>query len=77
MVAMKPVARIYDGMLAEHLTSHRQTAFFGGPRQAGKTTACRSDADSYANGDNIDDRAACRSFHGPFHPPPRVWHVTA
>ena len=31
-------------------------AFVSGPRQVGKTTTCRSQADHYANWDNIDDR---------------------
>ncbi|MCY4221519.1 MAG: AAA family ATPase [Thiotrichales bacterium] len=48
--------RIYDSLFAEHLASHRQMAFVSGPRQVGKTTACRFHADAYVNWDNIDDR---------------------
>ena len=48
--------RIYDSLFAEHLASHRQMAFVSGPRQVGKTTACRLHADAYVNWDNIDDR---------------------
>lgn len=48
--------RLYSSMLAEHLRQHRQMAFVSGPRQVGKTTACRSLADAYLNWDNSDDR---------------------
>jgi predicted AAA+ superfamily ATPase len=48
--------RIYDGILEEHLTKHRQMAFVTGPRQVGKTTTCRAHADSYLDWDNVDDR---------------------
>ena len=48
--------RIYDAMLAEHLAGHRQMAFLSGPRQVGKTTTCRLQADAYVNWDNLDDR---------------------
>ena len=50
-------ARIYDGMLADHLRSQRQMAMISGPRQVGKTTTCRLLADAYLNWDNGDDRA--------------------
>ena len=50
------VPRIYDSLLAEHLASNRQMAFFSGPRQVGKTTTCRLRADAYVNWDDIDDR---------------------
>ena len=56
MVTMKAKKRIYDTVLAEHLTKHRQMALVSGPRQVGKTTTCRNHADSYANWDNVDDR---------------------
>lgn len=49
--------RLYDTLLAEHLSAHRQMAFITGPRQVGKTTTCRNHADGYANWDNLDDRA--------------------
>lgn len=49
--------RIYDAILAEHLTQQRQMAFVSGPRQVGKTTTCRGHADVYADWDNEDDRA--------------------
>jgi len=53
---MKSKNRIYDTLLAEHLSANRQMAFVTGPRQVGKTTTCRNHADNYANWDNIDDR---------------------
>ena len=54
--AMRVKRRIYDALLSEHLSSHRQMAFVSGPRQVGKTTTCRNHADTYANWDNLDDR---------------------
>lgn len=48
--------RIYDGVLREHLVEHRQMALVSGPRQVGKTTACRAISDHYLNWDNPDDR---------------------
>ena len=48
--------RTYDSLLAEHLASHRQMAFVSGPRQVGKTTACRLHADACVNWDDVDDR---------------------
>lgn len=48
--------RIYDALLGEHLSQHRQMAFVSGPRQVGKTTTCRGHADFYVNWDNEDDR---------------------
>jgi predicted AAA+ superfamily ATPase len=56
MDSMKARTRIYDAILEEHLAQHRQMAFVSGPRQVGKTTTCRSHADTYANWDNLDDR---------------------
>ena len=53
---MKAKRRVYDSMLIEHLTNHRQMVFVTGPRQVGKTTTCRNHANSYTNWDNIDDR---------------------
>lgn len=58
MVSMKPVTRIYDRFLAEHLAQHRQMALVSGPRQVGKTTTCRNHADNYANWDNTDDQTS-------------------
>ncbi len=58
MVGMKPLPRIYDRILAEHLTQHRQMALVSGPRQVGKTTTCRNHADRYTNWDNTDDQAS-------------------
>lgn len=49
--------RFYDSLLSEHLSSQRQMAFVSGPRQVGKTTACRNLAEHYLNWDNTDDRA--------------------
>jgi predicted AAA+ superfamily ATPase len=43
-------------MLAEHLASHRQMAFFTGPRQVGKTTTCGQVADWQLNWDDEADR---------------------
>jgi len=34
--------RLYDSILRDHLSQHRQMAFVTGPRQVGKTTACRA-----------------------------------
>jgi uncharacterized protein len=48
--------RLYDAILAEHLSTQRQMAFVTGPRQVGKTTTCRNLADHYLNWDNTDDR---------------------
>lgn len=48
--------RLYDGLLAAHVAQHRQMAFVTGPRQVGKTTACRKHASTYLSWDNADDR---------------------
>jgi predicted AAA+ superfamily ATPase len=48
--------RFYDALLRDHLARHRQMALVSGPRQVGKTTACRALADAYLNWDNVDDR---------------------
>lgn len=48
--------RFYDTLLREHLATHRQMALVCGPRQVGKTTACRNLASVYLNWDNLDDR---------------------
>lgn len=53
---METRKRLYDTILSEHLSSQRQMAFVTGPRQVGKTTACRNLSDSYLNWDNTDDR---------------------
>lgn len=53
---MKTRKRIYDTVLTDHLSKHRQMAFVSGPRQVGKTTTCRSHADTYSNWDNTDHR---------------------
>lgn len=62
---MKPAQRLYDHFLAEHFELHRQMALVSGPRQVGKTTTCRSHADSYTNWDNTDDQASILA--GPAH----------
>ena len=48
--------RIYDAILREHLSSHRQMAFVSGPRQVGKTTTCRAVGTQYFNRDSDADR---------------------
>jgi len=48
--------RLYTAILRDHLNRHRQMAWVAGPRQVGKTTACRSMGDAYLNWDNADDR---------------------
>lgn len=53
---METKKRLYDTILSEHLASQRQMAFVTGPRQVGKTTACRNLSDSYLNWDNTDNR---------------------
>lgn len=55
--------RFYDALLRDHLAAHRQMALVSGPRQVGKTTACRAVADAYLNWDNVDDRR--RLLKGP------------
>ena len=52
----QPAPRIYDAILAEHLSGERQMAFVSGPRQVGKTTTCRSAGDDYLDWDNSDHR---------------------
>ena len=53
---MSAVPRIYDSLVADHLANNRQMAFVSGPRQVGKTTSCRRQANTYVNWDNLDDR---------------------
>jgi predicted AAA+ superfamily ATPase len=50
--------RLYDALLADHASTHRQMALVAGPRQVGKTTTCRALAapGSYLNWDDIDHR---------------------
>lgn len=57
--------RIYDRILAEHLSTQRQMVFVSGPRQVGKTTTCRQCAERTLNWDNTDDRA--QILKGPGH----------
>src|SRR5882724_12562573 len=63
MVLMKERRRLYTEVLTDHLQRHRQMALVSGPRQVGKTTACRSITDAYLNWDNVDDRR--RLLRGP------------
>src|ERR1700687_5232285 len=56
MVHMKEHRRLYSTILADHLQRHRQMALVSGPRQVGKTTACRAISDTYLNWDNAGDR---------------------
>ena len=53
---MPAVPRIYDSLVVDHLDNNRQMAFVSGPRQVGKTTSCRRQANAYVNWDNLDDR---------------------
>ena len=53
---MEIAPRVYDSILTAHLAKNRQMAFVSGPRQVGKTTCCRNQADIYLNWDNQDDR---------------------
>jgi uncharacterized protein len=48
--------RLYTTILKNHVEKYRQMAFVSGPRQVGKTTACRSIGDAYLNWDNTDHR---------------------
>ena len=48
--------RIYDAVFKDHLARHRQMLFVSGPRQVGKTTACRNHANFYLKWDNTNDR---------------------
>ena len=52
----RPLPRIYDAILSDHLARHRQMAFVTGPRQVGKTTTCRRLGTSYLSWDDQDDR---------------------
>jgi predicted AAA+ superfamily ATPase len=63
MVLMKERPRFYTAVLTDHLERHRQMALVSGPRQVGKTTACKSLSDQYLNWDNADDRR--RLLRGP------------
>ena len=63
MVPMKERPRFYTAVLKDHLQNHRQMALVSGPRQVGKTTACRPLSDQYLNWDNTDDRR--RLLRGP------------
>lgn len=56
MVGMARAKRIYDALLADHFSQHRQMAFVSGPRQVGKTTTCGAHADFYIDWDDDDDR---------------------
>lgn len=53
---MSERTRFYLSMLQDHFERNRQMALVSGPRQVGKTTACRSLGGSYLNWDNLDDR---------------------
>jgi predicted AAA+ superfamily ATPase len=56
MVHMAERPRLYTAILKNHVENDRQMAFVSGPRQVGKTTACRSISDTYLNWDNTDHR---------------------
>lgn len=53
---MSDLPRVYDAIFREHLARNRQMLFATGPRQVGKTTACRKLSTVYLDWDNIDDR---------------------
>lgn len=53
---MQTVTRLYDTILAEHLSTNRQMALVSGPRQVGKTTTCRNRSEAYLNWDNTQNR---------------------
>ncbi len=53
---MQTVARLYDAILTEHLSTNRQMALVSGPRQVGKTTTCRNRSEAYLNWDNTQNR---------------------
>jgi len=63
MVLMQERPRFYATVVRDHLERHRQMALVSGPRQVGKTTACRLLSDQYLNWDNRDDRR--RLLRGP------------
>ena len=48
--------RLYTSVLRDHFLHNRQMALVSGPRQVGKTTACRSLGEAYLTWDNADDR---------------------
>jgi len=48
--------RFYATLLQDHFQRNRQMALVSGPRQVGKTTACRDLGGTYLNWDNQDDR---------------------
>ena len=48
--------RVYNAIIGKHLAENRQMVFVSGPRQVGKTTACRYHADTYLNWDDGEDR---------------------
>jgi len=48
--------RLYTSVIGDHLQRNRQMALVSGPRQVGKTTACRALGDVYFNWDNADHR---------------------
>jgi uncharacterized protein len=56
------VKRLYKFVMIEHLQENRQMLFIMGPRQVGKTTTCRSLADTfkhffYLTWDDLEDRS--------------------
>ena len=63
MVLMQERPRFYTTVLKDHLERYRQMALVSGPRQVGKTTACRLLTDQYLNWDSTYDRR--RLLRGP------------
>jgi predicted AAA+ superfamily ATPase len=56
MVLVTTRPRLYSAIIHDHLRRNRQMALVSGPRQVGKTTACRAQADAYLSWDDTDHR---------------------
>ncbi|MFA5262439.1 MAG: ATP-binding protein [Opitutaceae bacterium] len=53
---MNESPRVYDRIIEQHLRDNRQMIFVSGPRQVGKTTTCRRNADFYLNWDILENQ---------------------
>ena len=58
---MKTLPRLYQTIVADHLSKYRQMALLTGPRQVGKTTIAKTLGDAYLDFDNPRDRSAILS----------------